>query len=49
MRAYFISLFNLLTFAGTEVDGRIWGRSLVTGIGIEVGLQELGLKLVYRN
>ena len=33
-------------FAGIEIDGRNWDRSWVTGIGIEIGLQELRSKLV---
>ena len=36
-------------FAGIEIDGRNWDRSLITGIGIEIGLQELGSKFGYRN
>ena len=48
MRVYFINLFNLFTFARIEIDGRNWDRSWVTGIGIEVGLFELGTKLGYR-
>ena len=35
--------------AGIEIDGRNWDRSWVTGIRIEVWLQESGSKLAYRN
>ena len=40
MRVYFISLFNLFTLQELRFVG---------GIGIEIGLQELGLKFGYRN
>ena len=36
---------QFVLFAGIEIDGRNWDRSWVTGIGIKIGLQELGLKL----
>ena len=40
---------QLVPFAGIEIDDRNWDRSLVKGIGIEIGLQEMGSKLGYRN
>ena len=40
---------QFVPYAGFEIDGRIWDRSWVTGIGIEVWLQEPGSKLGYRN
>ena len=42
-------LFNLFTFVGIEIDDRNSHRSWVSGIGIEIWLQESGSKLGFRN
>ena len=40
---------QFVPFAGIEIDGEDWDRSWVTGIAIEICLQESGSKFGYRN